>query len=54
MKVDMLGKKFHRLTILSGVESDNRGNAMWKAKCECGNIKNYRGTSLINTVAAVN
>lgn len=36
--IDMTGEKCGRLTVLERAENDKHGNAMWKCKCECGNI----------------
>ena len=39
--VDMTGRQFHRLTVLSYA-----GNGRWKVKCECGVEKTVRGQHL--------
>lgn len=36
-KLDLTGQKFGRLTVIERVDSDKRGQARWKCKCECGN-----------------
>ncbi|MBC1524784.1 AP2 domain-containing protein [Listeria booriae] len=33
---DLTGQKFGRLTVVSFIRSQ-KGNALWKCKCECGN-----------------
>lgn len=46
-KIKMVGEKFGRWTILD--EAGNRGNIMrYVCRCECGTIKNIRGTDLRN------
>lgn len=35
--VDMLGKKFGRLTVVKRNGSDSHNNALWLCKCDCGN-----------------
>lgn len=44
--IDMTGKKCGRLTVLERAENDKHGNAMWKCKCECGNIITTLGYQL--------
>ena len=36
-KVNLLGKIFHRLTVIDEAPSKNT-NAVWKCQCECGNV----------------
>jgi hypothetical protein len=36
-KIDLTGKKFGRLLVLSESKTQN-GNILWKCKCDCGNI----------------
>lgn len=36
---DIIGQKFNKLTVLSLVGSDSRGNLRWNCLCECGNEK---------------
>jgi len=44
--IDIVGKKFGRLTVLQRVENDKYGNAFWLCKCECGNTTKVQGHSL--------
>lgn len=37
MKADITGEKFGRLTAISPVGKDKRGNVLWLCKCDCGN-----------------
>lgn len=43
---DMTGQKFHRLTILSRVENDKHGNAVWLCRCDCGVEKTVMGAPI--------
>lgn len=43
---DQHGKKYGRLTVLHVSGRDNRGNVIWKCKCDCGNISKVRSSSL--------
>lgn len=43
--LDLVGKKFNRLTVIKRVENDKKGNSQWLCECECGNriiINGYR------------
>jgi len=44
--IDLLGKKFGKLTVLERDMSKTGGAAYWICKCDCGNIISTRGTSL--------
>ena len=44
--IDLLGKKFGKLTVLERDMSKTSGAAYWICKCDCGNIISTRGTSL--------
>ena len=48
MYKDLSGQKFGRLIALQKVKTDNHGLAYWLCKCECGNEKVVRGSSLRN------
>lgn len=37
-KLDLVGQKFNRLTVLETVDAINKRTA-WRCKCDCGNIK---------------
>jgi len=36
-RIDMLGKSFHRLTVIEPAESKSYGHTVWLCTCECGN-----------------
>ncbi len=38
IKNDLEGKTFGRLKVLRLAGKDNKNKALWKCKCECGNI----------------
>ena len=47
--IDITGKRFGRLTVLEKVDykdTPQKSQAMWKCKCDCGNITVVRGTQL--------
>ncbi len=48
LTINMIGKKFGRLEVLNKEKSNKRGLAMWKCKCDCGNIVIVAGSSLRN------
>lgn len=35
--IDLVGKKFNKLTIVKRVNNDKHGNSCWLCKCDCGN-----------------
>lgn len=35
---DLTGQKFGRLTVIERAGSDKRGEALWKLRCDCGNV----------------
>lgn len=43
---DLTGQRFGRLTVLKRDTSKTGHGAYWICKCDCGNIKTYRGDSL--------
>lgn len=45
-KIDLKDKKFGRLIVQNEVGRDKTGRILWKCKCDCGNIRNIRGTDL--------
>ena len=45
-KIDMTGKKFHRLTVIREAGRDNSGQVLWECRCDCGNISIVRGRDL--------
>lgn len=44
--VEMTGKTFGKLTVLSRAPNDKFGMARWLCKCECGNLKTTNGLNL--------
>lgn len=48
--IDLTGQKFGLLTVLERDETieDGKRDARWKCKCECGNIKTIRSSTLRN------
>lgn len=44
-KIDMVGQKYGRLTVTDLVTSHDK-HTRWKAICECGNVKEYKGILL--------
>lgn len=44
--IDLIGKKFGRLTAIERLENNSRGGTVWKCKCDCGNIKIADGERL--------
>jgi len=45
-KINLLGQRFGSLVVIEEAPSDKNGNAMWKCKCDCGNIIITRGSGL--------
>lgn len=43
--IDITGKRFNKLTVLSLYKKEN-GIPVWKCKCDCGNITYVRGKNL--------
>lgn len=39
MKVDLIGKRIGKLTVLEKTENKKNGSYLYKCKCDCGNIK---------------
>lgn len=44
--IDLTGQKCGRLTVIERYGSNNRGNAMWRCRCDCGNEIVIRGSCL--------
>ena len=44
--IDLVGQEFNKLTVLERNGSDNRGEACWLCKCECGNIISVLSSNL--------
>lgn len=47
--IDLIGRKFGKLTVIECVGKDKYGGYLWLCECECENKtkKNYRGRNLI-------
>ena len=45
-KVDMIGRRFGRLLIISEDKRDRQGIIYYKCRCDCGNEKIIKGTSI--------
>lgn len=45
-KIDMIGKRFGRLTVIQFAESDKDGQAKWQCVCDCGKETVVRGYHL--------
>lgn len=46
--IDLTGYKFNRLRVLERCGSDKQGRAMWKCKCNCGNIVTVASRHLLS------
>lgn len=46
--LDLTGRKFGRLTVISYSHSEHKHLAHWNCQCECGNKMSVRGRSLIS------
>lgn len=46
--ISLQNQRFSFLTVIDRVGSDSRGEAIWKCKCDCGNIVNVLGSNLRN------
>lgn len=44
--IDLIGKKFGRLTVVERLENNSRGGTVWKCRCDCGNTKIADGERL--------
>lgn len=45
-KIEMIGKRFARLTVIAESGRTKNGIALWECKCDCGNTTIVRGTHL--------
>jgi len=45
--LDLVGKKYNRLTVIKRVENINN-MSVWECKCDCGNIKNIIGQRIVS------
>lgn len=44
--LDLIGQRFGKLTVVERSKNNNRGNTMWKCKCDCGKEKIALGYDL--------
>ena len=44
--IDLTGKQFGKLTVITRAENTRAGLTQWLCQCECGTIKTIRGTHL--------
>ena len=45
-RLNLIGKRFERLIVISLSGSDKRGKSIWNCLCDCGSYKNIEGSSL--------
>lgn len=45
-KLDLIGKNFGRLIVISESGRDGHGASLWECRCECGGTKRIRGAHL--------
>ena len=50
--INLAGRRFGRLVVVSRAENDSRGAARWHVKCDCGEERIVLGTSLRSGVTA--
>ena len=46
--IDLKGKVFGRLTVISPAKKDRQGYQLWLCLCQCSNYKTIRGCNLTN------
>lgn len=46
VKIEMVGRKFGRLTVIGEAGKNERGQLMWECQCDCGNKKVVLGHNL--------
>ena len=44
--IDMIGRKYHRLTVKRRALNDSQGSAYWLCVCDCGVLTKVKGSSL--------
>lgn len=44
--IDLVGKRFGRLVVVSRAENNRHGGTVWNCKCDCGGAKSIAGKSL--------
>jgi hypothetical protein len=47
-KINILGKRFGRLTVIADAGIDHRREAKWRCRCDCGNEHETTGSNLRN------
>ena len=47
-KIDMTGRVIGRLLVIEECGRDSRGRALWRCRCECGNVVTVLGSNLRN------
>ena len=47
-RLDLIGHKYHRLTVTEFAGMDKDHQSLWKTKCDCGTEKDVRGYALRN------
>lgn len=47
-KLNLVGKTFYRLSVISEAYNNGNGKSMWLCKCECGNLLTITGSNLMN------
>ena len=45
-KIDLIGQKFGKLTVIKEAGSNRDGEALWECRCDCGSKKNIVGKLL--------
>ena len=48
-KIDLVGQRFGRLTVLEDTQERANGKVIWKCQCDCGNVVNVRSTYLTSS-----
>ena len=46
-RLNLIGKKFGRLLVMSDAGNDKWGGSTWRCRCDCGNEKVVNRNSLI-------
>jgi hypothetical protein len=47
-RLNLLGRRFGRLTVVADVGNDGQRSSSWRCLCECGGSTISRGSNLIN------
>lgn len=48
--LELIGKKFGRLTVKSRAENSKNGHTRWLCLCDCGEEVTYKGSLIKNSV----